>query len=592
MEEVIKVKIIKEKRLKGNELVLCFVDSILQMIDRKLPTILIDTKKIKKEFDFNFFDEDSNFYIKVLSHPTDNTDDKNKIYQNIHKSPKFFLRNLIIFLNYLKLLLKANVDVNLYKDPIIKLDISLIIGYLVNKYGAKIVEAIDFFKLCIKELENKYKMENINIITKFDEEIMKSAKDYLEDLKNTKKQNFSTLISFLKDYFFQSGDYRKYEIINNLEYEFNNDINILSMKDLDNKYFNNEAYKDYFELYLEKTLLMNGYIKKNNESENELYNEKKKELENHLFFSDILKIDLNNIDNCILLLYFQMYIYKDYKFFDIDGEFSCIQETKDAIIDYTENLKKIIEEESFINDLKIILNCSSVKKYFEKVRRFSDNGYGIEMLEEEDMSDIDDDYLKEGFHKLCENLEKDRGFLSKLIIFKYLPQYKRAFVDPNMRIAINPIYFKFSESMNEDTRNNIFRAYLFIIVLHEIVHLVKFMKKEKNEFNNIPKTPKNKEGGKMFINYLFNLPTIYYITNRQASLINNPKNWNNLEDLIKIFEEQKIWYEMHKNDNNEKSNRPSCKDKDSISFYLSLIEENDDNVNSSDEPKDDWYDID
>ena len=51
------------------------------MIDRKLPTILIDTKKIKKEFDFNFFDEDSNFYIKVLSYLTDNTDDKNKIYQ-------------------------------------------------------------------------------------------------------------------------------------------------------------------------------------------------------------------------------------------------------------------------------------------------------------------------------------------------------------------------------------------------------------------------------------------------------------------------------------------------------------------------------
>ena len=97
----------------------------------------------------------------------------------------------------------------------------------------------------------------------------------------------------------------------------------------------------------------------------------------------------------------------------------------------------------------------------------------MEILEEQDMNDIGDDFLKEGFHKLRDYLEKDKNFLSNLIIYKYLPRYKRAFIDPNMRIVINPIYFKFSGEMDENIRNNIFKAYLFIIILHEIVHLVK-----------------------------------------------------------------------------------------------------------------------
>ena len=289
-----------------------------------------------------------------------------------------------------------------------------------------------------------------------------------------------------------------------------------------------------------------------------------------------------------------MYVYKDFKFFDIDEEFDKLKLIKDFKIDnndYTETLKKIIEEESFLKNLKEILNCTSVKKYFENVRRFSDIDYGMEILEEQDMNDIDDDFLKEGFHKLRDYLEKDKKFLSNLIIYKYLPQYKRAFVDPNMRIVINPIYFKFSGEMDENIRNNIFKAYLFIIILHEIVHLVKFMNKESNQFNDIPKTPKNKEGGKVFINYLFQLPIIFYITDKQASIINKPENWNNLEELNKIFEEQKRWYEEHKDEYNE-NKRPSSKEKDSISFYLSLIDENDVDKNINNEIIDDWYDID
>ena len=81
----------------------------------------------------------------------------------------------------------------------------------------------------------------------------------------------------------------------------------------------------------------------------------------------------------------------------------------------------------------------------EKSFSEKDEDYDVKfVLEEKEIVDDNDDCLKEGFHKLVNNLEKDKNYLSKIIIFKYLPKYNRAFVDPNMRIAINPIYFEFS----------------------------------------------------------------------------------------------------------------------------------------------------
>ena len=43
----------------------------------------------------------------------------------------------------------------------------------------------------------------------------------------------------------------------------------------------------------------------------------------------------------------------------------------------------------------------------------------------------------------------DKNFFSKLFIFKYLPKNRRAFVGPNMRIVINPIYFELSGELDD-----------------------------------------------------------------------------------------------------------------------------------------------
>ena len=262
--------------------------------------------------------------------------------------------------------------------------------------------------------------------------------------------------------------------------------------------------------------------------------------------------------------------------------------SRKEINDFTENLKKIIEDESFIKDLKEIFNQQTVKDYFEKSIRFYGEGednYEIEFKEKVK----DDDYYY-GFDRFMSFINDDKYFFTKLFILKYLPKNKRAFVDTNMKIIINPLYFELSDSLNEEKKNEIFKAYLFIIILNEIVYLMKFMNEKSIQYNNIPQIPKRKEG-KMFINHLFNTPMIYSINYKQALIINKPENWNKPELLSNIFKEQSKWYEENIRDKNEYITVPQTKEEDTISFYLSLVDD-DNNGQISKNVIDLWYDID
>ena len=60
------------------------------------------------------------------------------------------------------------------------------------------------------------------------------------------------------------------------------------------------------------------------------------------------------------------------------------------------------------------------------------------------------------------------------------------------------------------------------------------MKKDVN-FNNILETQREKECGKMFINYLFGIPVIKSINLDQAIKINDIKSWDDVKILRKIF---------------------------------------------------------
>ena len=188
-----------EETKTGNKLLFYTIDSMLRIIDNKIPFVPIDIPNTINEFDFDSFEDNFNFYYKILSILAEDDNEMKKIINNLAETSNYFLRNLINFLIFLKRLLDEKKTETLFKDPIIKLDISLIIEYLMNKYGSKIVESIDFFSLCTKELENKYVIKHLDYVTKFDDELKKKAENKLRNLESLKTSNFLGLLNFLKN---------------------------------------------------------------------------------------------------------------------------------------------------------------------------------------------------------------------------------------------------------------------------------------------------------------------------------------------------------------------------------------------------------
>ena len=194
----------------------------------------------------------------------------------------------------------------------------------------------------------------MNFSTKYDTEIKLNAQDKIETLLLKQKINYSNLLNKVKQIYIKEGKYNELDDINIIIDNYKNDSTNMPINELETKYYTNENYKKHLDYYLEKKLEINGYDKENYKDGEKLklYNQKKNKLKNNLFFLNILKIDLNDIDNCIYVLYFMSYIYKvDDPFFDTKEEFNNLLSRIEINFkddDYTNNLKGIIEDKSFV----------------------------------------------------------------------------------------------------------------------------------------------------------------------------------------------------------------------------------------------------
>ena len=235
------------------------IDFILNIPNQDEIQISINTQKLRYEFDFNSFENNDNFYTKVLSHLLKD-DEEEKIINNFLSSSKIFQRNLFAFLEYLRTLITKYQHKDIYKEAIVKLDLSLIIGYLLNKYGAEIVESLEFFPSCIKELEKKY---NKNIIkeTIYDIELKKDAEEILNILEKRKRKNFKNLLLFFQNQESKIENFTQndMDIIDEISIKTKN----LSLNEINNDYINNKSFEKYLNIYLEKKLAINGYDKNN-----------------------------------------------------------------------------------------------------------------------------------------------------------------------------------------------------------------------------------------------------------------------------------------------------------------------------------------
>ena len=499
----------------------------------------------------------------------------------INKLPKIVIRNLYIYLNYLTQLIdfteKSNIS--LYQDKQIKLDISIIYGYYLYEYNKELMKIPNFFPICIKELEKKYRYQCLDFNTIFDGKWKAEGKDIIKHLEKNKIENIKIAFSELLKNAMDSKDYNYFDKIIKARDKFLEDSKKSNIEDLHKNHIENS---EFIEKYL--NLLTVEAKTDDNPKDDESY---KNDVKNFNFYTEILKVDLNNIENVINLIDFYNINEGFRSIFNIDDKFRKYQENirfimNERIIDYTNILKQILESEKFYKKLKSILEKDAIKTYLISKRNFSENDYKVKIVDDKEECD---DNLKAGYEYLIESLNKDIFFLHKLIIFRYLPKNIRAYVNPYMRMALNPIYINFSDSFkgsdnDEMIKKVILESYLIIILIHEIVHLLKFFNKKSFTQINIPGTPKNKEGGKVFINYLFGIPIINKITFEQAKIIADINNWESIDNLHNIFAKKD---EMI---NNEESKTP---DNYFIKYYLSDYEIDAGLDKSFNDP---WLDID
>ena len=526
------------------------------------------------EIDEQYMNDDLLFYSRILDDLISiQCYDIQLLDKIVHKMNQ---RNLFLFLKYLTILLTKKPE--LYKEPLIKLNISIIVGFFKSGLGDKLVNSIEYFYLCRKELEKNYGVQIDVNECEYDFVWKNMAQKEINNQETKIKYNYDVALEELYKFYCKNEQYEELEKIINIK----NSILNLSREEIDKQYIHNKSYEKYLSDYLDLKLKKLGFIEVNNDFE-----ERKMKMKNKLFFREIFNIDLNDINQVLYLLDCKLCNIDEFDSIDnvyknhIKSYELLIEESKE---DLTEELSTILKSDEFMDYLKEVLESIPVQNYLKNRRKFNEDN-SVKFMKE-DENDFDDN-LRAGYERVMDNLKKKKQWLNDIIIIKYMSKKKRAFVNPLIRIVINPLYIEISELLkkeNNNKRHDIFKAYLIIIIIHELIHICKFMK-DKFNYSNIPQTPKNKEGGEIFIKHLFGLPIINKINYEQAIKINDIKNWESIDKLSKIFNDDNC---KDEDKNYIRNKETQTKDLYSINYYLSDYENEDEDTN---EKQDYWYDF-
>ena len=337
--------------------------------------------------------------------------------------------------------------------------------------------------------------------------------------------------------------------------------------------------KDYL-IDTEELILKINSIKENlldlkSEEENNYENKYEEYIYRNFTYNRVLNLEKDNIYNIL--------IFKESKKIKQDKDITNIDDAyikyKNKYISFIEDINSIdykmfydiISDKNFHEEIITILKSEPILKYLTKNRDYEEvkdndenrnkKSYEFKFAEngEPYVENLSNEY-----YKLMEKLN-DNLFFINLFRLKYLPFGIKAFVNYNLKIIVNSLYYKFNENIVENNKKIIFKAALKILIIHEIMHILKYLKNEIS-FNEMPKTPKKREAGKMLINYLFGKPTIKSINLDEAEKINDCNNWKDITKLQKIFPK----------DNEPIENNSIIKNVDCLDLYYTEddIEEN------------------
>ncbi len=133
-----------------NKIIIYIIDSMIDLFNEKNIDIFIEDYRQKEKIitNFDLFDNNIIFYSNLLN-TFKTIFFKNNILENV--KPIINQRNLLIFLDYLRIIILEFQEA--YKNPIIKLNIFLIVSYFCEKKGNKIINSAEYFYICQKEIE-------------------------------------------------------------------------------------------------------------------------------------------------------------------------------------------------------------------------------------------------------------------------------------------------------------------------------------------------------------------------------------------------------------------------------------------------------
>ena len=476
-------------------------------------------------------------------------------------------------INYIAILNQSNI--NIVDDKLVKIFFFLFFLYLEENNDKNIkIKTLDldeaFFKGTFMELNKKYSSE-----------IVYNDSDNIKSIINYWKEKIKTDIIKLINFTFQNiqEKIKNYgnnddKIIQNMyldagnilyKYDKLEDNNLSEeLKKMIVDFYNIEEYRillNYFSETEEDELKKNidskflneiksKYINENNDfqikkkkndliSQNDLnqYLDLKKKKYKRMYLSSLTEVLKWNFEDEI-----NIFSLVDYNIiFDTPNEFENIENFKNKIENLEqENILKIINEifndDTFYEYYFSIMRSHIIKKFFKSNLYLEENSKEFNFISDKNENSECFEVIYNDFLQEYDNKNENYKKFKNLIILKILPYGDRAYtIRPLKKIVINPAQFYMGKDLKEDDIKIILKGYLLIIILHETEHFFRLLNKAKKVFDFIPR---GKEGGKLFIKYLFGVYSINHIDVNQSKEVLNYENWKDHQKIKKIFMNQ------------------------------------------------------
>ena len=510
--------------------------------------------------DINFDFETKRFYIKILYQLNKIVNGDIKIKFNSYYSLLLVLK----INNVLDIILSKN-NKNVIDNPKVKIYLYLLFLHITGE--KKIVEKLGlnegFFLGTYKELMQEYPGYEYkdskyikDVINKWKKKIKISLRYYflnifkkiLEYLKNYGKED--DLIKRMK----KDADIIYYELEKNnlkgieddLKKFYGNQDYLIILNYISEMFYNNDTIKEPID-----SVLLNKIKSKycdikiddnlNLEFDRDKYEEYQTTIKVRMLLSYPKLIYDIGLDNEILICTLMQKnsenpynSIENYKVMEnINNNIENLDNTK-----IEEYMKKILDDNEFYKTFFSILESNLIKTFFCGNLYIEENETGVNILDSKIEGSECFEYAYKNFLKKY-NKQNFEDF-KNLIIIKTLSKGTRTCILTELnKYIINARQLYIGADINEQNSElkEILEGYLIVILLQETEQFLRLLDEGNNKNVRIS-TPKSKEGGRLFIKYIFGVESISRISQEQAKVFLNLDNWKDHKKIKSIFEGQ------------------------------------------------------